>query len=82
MLLQRQTGERLNWKELAQEYLDTFGGTYFENSDLDEFKIVKPDPKDTMGIKRNQMPQVATKDYPRVCRIPKGQRCYIYKRYS
>ena len=63
-MLSRQTGERLNWKELAQEYLDTFGGTYFENFDLDEFKIVKPDPKDTMGIKRNQMPQVATKDYP------------------
>ena len=63
-MLSRQTGERLNWKELAQEYLDTFGGTYFENFDLDEFKIVKPDPKDTMGVKRNQMPQVATKDYP------------------
>ncbi len=29
-----------------------------------EFKIVKPDPKDTMGIKRTEMPQVATKDYP------------------
>jgi len=31
---------------------------------LFEFKIEKPDPEDTMGIKRNQMPQVATKDYP------------------
>ena len=29
-----------------------------------EFKIVKPDPEDTMGIKRTEMPQVATKDYP------------------
>ena len=29
-----------------------------------EFKIVKPDPEDTLGIKRNEMPQVATKDYP------------------
>ena len=34
------------------------------SDDVSEFKIVKPDPKDTMGIKRNQMPQVATKDYP------------------
>ena len=31
---------------------------------LTELKIEKPDAKDTMGIKRNQMPQVATKDYP------------------
>ena len=29
-----------------------------------EFKVVKPDPKDTKGIKRKDMPQVATKDYP------------------
>ena len=35
--------------------------------DLDnikELKIEKPDTKDTMGIKRNKMPQIATKDYP------------------
>lgn len=31
--------------------------------DLEEFKIEKPDPKDTMGVKRLLMPQVATKDY-------------------
>ena len=36
----------------------------FGEEGIDELKIVKPDPKDTMGIKRNQMPQVATKDYP------------------
>lgn len=31
---------------------------------LVELKIEKPDPEDTMGIKRNQMPQIATDDYP------------------
>tara|TARA_B100000900_G_scaffold106039_1_gene88100 strand:+ start:720 stop:1715 length:996 start_codon:yes stop_codon:yes gene_type:complete len=29
-----------------------------------ELKIVEPDTKDTKGIKRAEMPQVATKDYP------------------
>jgi len=31
---------------------------------LAELKIVEPDSKDTKGIKRSEMPQVATKDYP------------------
>jgi len=31
---------------------------------VSELKIVKPDAKDTMGIRRAEMPQVATKDYP------------------
>lgn len=31
---------------------------------INELKIEKPDAKDTMGIKRNQMPQIATEDYP------------------
>lgn len=31
---------------------------------LNELKIEKPDSKDTKGIKRAEMPQVATKDYP------------------
>jgi hypothetical protein len=31
---------------------------------VDELKIEKPDSKDTKGIKRAEMPQVATKDYP------------------
>ena len=31
--------------------------------DLEEFKIEKPDPKDTMKVKRLLMPQVAAKDY-------------------
>ena len=34
------------------------------NDILTEFKITKPDPKDTLGIKRNEMPQIATDDYP------------------
>ena len=31
---------------------------------IGELKIEKPDSKDTKGIKRSEMPQVATKDYP------------------
>ena len=31
---------------------------------VNELKIEKPDSKDTKGIKRAEMPQVATKDYP------------------
>ena len=34
------------------------------NMKIDELKIEKPDSKDTKGIKRSEMPQVATKDYP------------------
>jgi len=32
---------------------------------LDELKIQKPDAKDTLGIKRKDMPQVKSKDYPK-----------------
>ena len=31
---------------------------------LEEFKIVKPNPEDTLGVSRDKMPQVATADYP------------------
>ena len=31
---------------------------------VNELKIVKPNPKDTKGIKRSDMPQVSNKDYP------------------
>jgi len=31
---------------------------------VNELKIVKPNPKDTKGIKRSDMPQVSKKDYP------------------
>lgn len=32
---------------------------------LDELKIEKPDAKDTLGVKRKDMPQVKSKDYPK-----------------
>ena len=31
---------------------------------IDELRIVKPKPEDTLGIARIKMPQVAEKDYP------------------
>lgn len=31
---------------------------------IDELKIQKPDPKDTLGVKRREMPQIKTADYP------------------
>lgn len=33
--------------------------------ELQELKIVKPDPKDTLGISRDKMPQIAKDDYPK-----------------
>ena len=44
---------------LVDVYKDMYGA-----EGLAEFKIVKPDPKDTMGVKRTEMPQIATDDYP------------------
>ena len=49
----------IDYRALVDYYKEHYGA-----EGLAEFKIVKPDTKDTMGIKRNQMPQVATKDYP------------------
>jgi len=49
----------IDYRALVDYYKEHYG-----TEGLAEFKIVKPDTKDTMGIKRNQMPQVATKDYP------------------
>jgi hypothetical protein len=49
----------IDYRALVDFYKERYGA-----EGLAEFKIVKPDTKDTMGIKRNQMPQVATKDYP------------------
>ena len=31
MMLSRQTGEKLNWRELEQEYLNMYGNKMFEN---------------------------------------------------
>ena len=48
-MLSRQTGEKINWKELQQEYLDTFGNMYFE--DVNE-RLVKMDPKGPSNLKK------------------------------
>ena len=50
-------------RDLEKELIDIITGKKFE-SKVDELKIEKPDSKDTKGIKRAEMPQVATKDYP------------------
>lgn len=34
-----------------------------KDTKVKEFKIVKPDPKDTLGIKRKNMPQIKKQDY-------------------
>lgn len=46
----------------AKKYAET-GGKYPWES-VNELKIEKPDPKDTMGIKRKDMPQIKSADYP------------------
>ena len=51
----------VDYRNLYDVFLAKYGDEF---KTLKELKIVKPDPKDTMGIKRNEMPQVATKDYP------------------
>ncbi len=48
-MLSRQTGEKINWKELQKEYLDTFGNMYFEN--VNE-RLVKMDPKGPTNLKK------------------------------
>ena len=50
-------------RDLEKELIDIITGKKFE-SKVDELKIEKPDSKDTKGVKRAEMPQVATKDYP------------------
>ena len=57
--------------ERVKAILDRFGAEYKEIGGTDihpevhvkEFKVEKPDPKDTLNIKRKDMPQVASKDY-------------------
>ena len=49
----------IDYKALVDYYKEHYG-----SEGLAEFKIVKPDPKDTLGIKRAEMPQIATQDYP------------------
>ena len=54
---QRQTGEKLNWRELQQEYLDTYGNMYFE--DVTERSLTKGEEKKKekyglKGMKKNK----------------------------
>ena len=53
---QRQTGEKLNWRELQQEYLDTYGNMYFE--DVTERSLTKGEEKKkekiVKGMKKNK----------------------------
>ena len=49
----------IDYRALADYYADTYG-----TEGINELKIEKPDPKDTMGIKRKDMPQIKSADYP------------------
>ena len=40
-MLSRQTGEKLNWREIEKEYLNTFGNTLFENNSNNNYGIPK-----------------------------------------
>ena len=55
-MLSRQTGEKLNWRELQQEYLDTYGNMYFE--DVTERSLTKGEEKKkekiVKGMKKNK----------------------------
>ena len=55
-MLSRQTGEKLNWRELQQEYLDTYGNMYFE--DVTERSLTKGEEKKKektlKGMKKNK----------------------------
>lgn len=58
----------VNYRALMDFFLDKYPemrDTFrISEETLSELKIVKPDPKDTMGIKRADMPQISRKDYP------------------
>jgi hypothetical protein len=45
------------------KYKDIGGSSEHPEVHVKEFKIEKPNPKDTLNIKRKDMPQVASKDY-------------------
>ena len=44
----------VDYRNLYDVFLAKYGDEF---KTLKELKIVKPDPKDTMGIKRNEMPK-------------------------
>ena len=51
-------------REELQKLLKDLDKKHNTGITVKELKIVEPDTKDTKGIKRSEMPQVATKDYP------------------
>jgi ribosomal protein S18 acetylase RimI-like enzyme len=53
---------KVDYRALLKVFTTKYGEEFPEL--VNELKIQKPDEKDTMGIKRAEMPQVATKDYP------------------
>jgi len=66
------TGEK---RRMAQWNLNMKRGRAKKEDILDtfvEFKIVKPDARDTLGISRAQMPQVEKQDYPELIQYMKS----------
>tara|TARA_B100000886_G_scaffold340286_1_gene308950 strand:+ start:1012 stop:4305 length:3294 start_codon:yes stop_codon:yes gene_type:complete len=66
------TGEK---RRMAQWNLNMKRGRAKKEDILDtfvEFKIVKPDARDTLGISRSQMPQVEKQDYPELIQYMKS----------
>ena len=66
------TGEK---RRMAQWNLNMKRGRAKKEDILDtfvEFKIVKPDARDTLGITRAQMPQVEKQDYPELIQYMKS----------
>src|SRR5210317_1740047 len=53
---------KVDYRALLKVFTTKYGEEFPEL--VNELTIQKPDEKDTMGIKRAEMPQVATKDYP------------------
>lgn len=53
---------KVDYRALMKVFAKKYGDEFPEL--VQELRIVKPDPKDTLGIKRSEMPQVATADYP------------------
>ncbi len=51
------------FKKIANKVGNTVK-SIFDDIDITELKIVKPDPKDTMGVLRKDMPQIEKDDYP------------------
>ena len=57
------TGQQKPSTSVFNRVKDTVSG-WFGEDEVAELRIEKPNPKDTMGIKRANMPQIARDDYP------------------